>query len=96
MSFFEAIMLLCFGSAWPFAIYTSYKARTAKGKSVFFLLVLLIGYFSGIIHKIFYSLDYVIILYILNLCLVAIDTTLYFRNKRLDEAASLSNNIEQI
>lgn len=85
MSIFEAIMLLCFGSAWPFAIYTSYKAKTAKGKSVFFLFILLIGYFSGTMHKIFFSLDLVIILYILNFCLIAIDTSLYYRNKRLDK-----------
>lgn len=84
MSIFEAVMLLCFGSAWPFAIYTSYKARTAKGKSLFFLVVLLIGYFAGILHKVFFSFDYIIILYILNFCLIAVDTALYFRNRKLD------------
>lgn len=84
MSIFESIMLICFGSAWPFAIYTSYRTRTAKGKSLFFLIVLLIGYFSGIMHKFFYSFDLVIILYIINFCLISIDTLLYFRNKRYD------------
>lgn len=84
MSIFEIIMLLCFGCAWPFSIYTSYKARTAKGKSIFFLFVLIIGYLAGIMHKIFFSFDYVILLYILNFCLISIDTLLYFRNKRLD------------
>jgi ABC-type multidrug transport system permease subunit len=84
MSIFETIMLLCFGSAWPFSIYTSYKSRTAKGKSLLFLVVLLIGYFAGTMHKILYSFDYVIILYILNFLLIAIDTLLYFRNRRLD------------
>ncbi|RNC29727.1 MAG: hypothetical protein AWM53_00344 [Candidatus Dichloromethanomonas elyunquensis] len=78
------IMLLCFGSAWPFSIYTSYKTRTAKGKSAFFLFVLLIGYLSGIMHKILYSFDYILILYVLNFCMVGIDILLYFRNKRLD------------
>ncbi len=84
MSIFETIMLICFGFAWPFSIYTSYKTRTAKGKSVFFLIVLLIGYFSGIMHKIFYSYDLIIILYIINFCLISIDTLLYIRNRRLD------------
>jgi len=84
LSVFEIIMLLCFGAAWPFSIYTSYKARTATGKNLFFLLVVLIGYFAGIMHKIFYSLDLVIILYLLNFCLISLDTLLYFRNKRLD------------
>jgi len=85
MSIFETLMLLCFGCAWPISIYTSYKTRTAKGKSLFFLVVLLIGYFSGVMHKIFYSFDLVIILYILNFCMIAIDTGLYVRNKRLDK-----------
>lgn len=84
MSIFEAVMLLCFGSAWPFSIYTSYKAGTAKGKSLFFLVVLLIGYLAGILHKVFFSFDYVIILYILNFCLIAVDTALYFRNRKRD------------
>ena len=94
MSIFEAIMLLCFGSAWPFAIYTSYKSRTAKGKSAFFLFVLLIGYFSGTMHKIFYSFDYIIVLYILNFCLIATDTILYFRNRRLDEIRDIEQKLQ--
>lgn len=93
MSIFETIMLLCFGSAWPFSIYTSFRSRTAKGKSLLFLFVLLIGYLSGIMHKIFYSFDYVIILYILNFCMVAIDTILYFRNSHLDKL-KLNKNSE--
>ncbi|UWG95625.1 hypothetical protein LPY66_11930 [Dehalobacter sp. DCM] len=84
MSVFEAIMLLCFGSAWPFSIYTSYKSRTAKGKSLFFLVVVFIGYIAGILHKVMYSFDYVIILYIFNFCMIGIDMLLYFRNKKLD------------
>lgn len=84
MSIFETIMLLCFGAAWPFSIYTSYKTKTAKGKSVFFLIVLLIGYFAGIMHKIFYSYDLVLILYLLNCSMVFIDIVLYFRNRRYD------------
>lgn len=88
MSIFETLMLLCFGCAWPFSIYTSYKTKTAKGKSLFFLVVLLIGYLSGILHKIFYSYDLVIFLYMLNFVMVAIDTGLYVRNKRLDSLKS--------
>jgi len=85
MSIFEAIMLICFGFAWPFSIYTSFKSKTAKGKSLLFLLVLLIGYLAGITHKILYSFDYIIALYILNFCFVFIDTLLYFRNRRYDQ-----------
>ncbi|MDK2903448.1 MAG: hypothetical protein PWQ93_1367, partial [Clostridiales bacterium] len=45
----------------------------------------LIGYISGILHKIFYSYDNVIILYIINSIMVAIDILLYIRNKRYQE-----------
>ncbi|MDK2903673.1 MAG: hypothetical protein PWQ93_1592, partial [Clostridiales bacterium] len=48
MSIFESIMLLCFGAAWPFSIYKSYKSRSTAGKSLVFSLLLLIGYISGI------------------------------------------------
>ncbi len=83
MSIFEIIMLLCFGAAWPFSIYKSYKSRSVEGKSLLFLLVVFIGYWSGILHKIFYNYDSVIYLYILNLIMVGIDILLYIRNKRM-------------
>ncbi len=91
MSFFEALMLLCFGAAWPFSIYKSYRSRQNSGKSVFFLGIVLIGYISGIIHKIFYNFDPVIYLYGLNGIMVSMDMILYFRNRRyerLDNTAS--------
>lgn len=84
MSIFEVIMLVCFGAAWPLNIYKSYTTRSAVGKSVCFLFVVMVGYVSGMIHKLLYSNDVVMYLYLLNLAMVAIDTGLYFRNKRLD------------
>lgn len=85
VSIFEVIMLICFGAAWPSSIYKSYTSQTAKGKSVFFLFIVLIGYGSGILHKIFFSLDWVIFLYMLNGCMICIDIILYFRNASLDK-----------
>lgn len=85
MSVYEAIMLICFGAAWPFNIYKSIKTKSAIGKSFPFLLVLLTGYIFGIIHKIMYSQDIVMGLYILNFIMVSIDSLLYFRNKQLDK-----------
>jgi hypothetical protein len=38
----------------------------------------MIGYASGIAHKMFYSADWVTCLYAANCILVAIDLTLYF------------------
>ena len=80
-------MLLCFGAAWPASIHKSYTARTAKGKSIVFLGVIITGYISGIVNKLINSPDYVMYLYILNLIMVSTDMILYFRNKRLDELA---------
>ncbi len=85
MSIFEALMLVCFGSAWPFSIYKSYTSRSNKGKSLFFLIIVEIGYLSGITHKLLYSYDLVLFLYLLNALLVFIDLLLYGRNKLLDK-----------
>lgn len=84
MSVFEIIMLCCFGAAWPASIYRSWKARTARGKSLLFLVVILIGYVAGVLHKIFYSYDFVIYLYALNFAMVFIDMLIWFRNRKLD------------
>jgi hypothetical protein len=88
MSPFEIAMLLCFGAAWPFSIYKSYTSRQNAGKSVAFLYVILVGYASGIVHKLLYRFDGVIYLYVLNGLLVLTDIVLYHRNQRLAMRAS--------
>lgn len=85
MSVFEVLMLVAFGSAWPFSIYRSWKSGSVKGKSGLFLLVIFSGYIAGILHKIFYNFDFVIYLYALNALMVGIDGLLYLRNKRLQD-----------
>jgi hypothetical protein len=84
MSIFEVIMLLCFGAAWPSSIYKSYVSRTTRGKSVVFLSIVLIGYIAGIFHKVFYNLDWVVLLYALNAFMISFDIALYMRNTALD------------
>ena len=79
----EILMLLCFGAAWPFSIYRSIKSRSVEGKSLFFLLVVLVGYLAGVLHKILYRFDNVVYLYALNGCMVLADIALYLRNRRL-------------
>ncbi|SET00327.1 PQ loop repeat-containing protein [Natronincola peptidivorans] len=86
MSIFEILMLLCFGAAWPFSIYKSYKSKSVAGKSPYFLMILIMGYFFGILNKIFYNYDQVVYLYGLNLVLVSTDLSLYFRNIRLQNS----------
>jgi len=86
MSFpiFEALMMISFGAAWPFSIRRSYVSGSNAGKSILFLIIIELGYISGIIHKIFWSMDKVIILYIINFFMVSIDVILYFRNSKTD------------
>jgi hypothetical protein len=93
MSIFEILMLVCFGAAWPLSIYKSYTSRRTEGKSGLFLLIILIGYLSGIIHKLFYSFDPVIYLYVLNGLMVAVDLALFIRNSRLPGTTVSPNRV---
>jgi len=88
MSIFEALMLLSFGAAWPAQIYKSYTSRKTSGKSEAFLYIVLFGYMSGIVNKILYSRDIVMVLYIINIIMVLIDICLYYRNKAIEKRES--------
>lgn len=87
MPVFEAIMLLCFGFAWPVSIYRSYKSRSTKGKSFLFSVVVIVGYVSGIINKVLNGGGIVLALYILNALMVSTDALLWLRNRRIERAA---------
>ena len=91
----EIIMIVSFGMSWPMNVIKSYRARSAKGKSLAFLCFIFFGYIAGITSKFmneaymasFATKWYVLIFYILNLIMVGTDLILYFRNKRLDKIA---------
>lgn len=95
LDLFEAFTIFCFGLSWPISIAKSYKSRTAKGKSLFFEIFLLIGYAFGIARKAIQlaigptgSLFIFIlsaIFYVLNFIEISIDVALYFRNVKLDK-----------
>ncbi len=74
---FEIIMLICFGLSWPVTIINTIKTKTVKGVTPLFYYLLLVGYVAGVIYKIFYHYDYVLIFYILNLLMVLIQVILY-------------------
>jgi hypothetical protein len=95
MSIFEIVMLGCFGAAWPASIYRSFRSKTARGKSLLFLVVIEIGYVAGMLHKFFYSYDFVIFLYLLNFAMVFVDIVLWFRNKKLDRQREEENRNSQ-
>lgn len=88
----EILMLISFGFSWPFNAIKSYKARTAKGKSIQFLVLILFGYVCGIISKLTAPSFkwYVMFFYVLNFCMVFIDFLLYFRNRKLDKLAEIN------
>ena len=87
-------MLLCFGFSWPLSAIKSYRARTTKGKSLPFLVLILLGYVAGITSKLLNPNGFkwdVMFFYVLNFCFVSIDFSLYFRNLRLDRQAAEKN-----
>ena len=86
---FEIIMVVSFGASWPFNVIKSYRARTTKGKSLLFLVLIFFGYICGIISKLTAESFkwYVLFFYVLNLIMVGADLLLYVRNSKLDKAA---------
>ena len=91
----EALTIFCFGLSWPVSIRKSYVSRTAKGKSLLFEVLLLLGYAVGIVRKIIQvvamsSTGFIFFLsfifYVVNFVAISIDVALYFRNVKLDRA----------
>ena len=86
MQIFEIIMLICFGMSWPISVYKSIRSKSTKGKSVFFIIAIIVGYISGIVGKIVNNqLSYVVVLYCVNLVVVSIDLILYFINAKREK-----------
>ena len=93
----EVTMIVCFGFSWPFNVVKSYHARTTKGKSLAFLLLIFFGYIAGIASK-FVNQDYmnniadkwyVLFFYILNFIMIGADLVMYVRNRRIDKENGL-------
>ena len=85
-SILETVMLVCFGFSWPLNVAKAYKARTAKGTSLPFILLIITGYISGISAKLISGqINYVLIAYVVNLAIVSLNVVVYFRNVSLDK-----------
>lgn len=85
-SIFETIMLVCFGLSWPINVMKAYKAKTAKGTSLPFILLIIFGYLAGITAKLLMpQTNYVLVVYLINLAVVFLNLLVYFRNKKLDK-----------
>ncbi len=94
----EVIMIVSFGFSWPLNVLKSYRARTTKGKSLAFLLLIFFGYIAGIASK-FVNENYmnniadkwyVLFFYVLNFIMVGADLLMYVRNRKLDK----ENNVQ--
>lgn len=84
-SILETLMILSFGVSWPLSIIRSYRSRSTKGKSLFFMCFILFGYICGILSKCIsgtYNLAFWF--YFPNIIMVFTDICLYFRNKKLE------------
>lgn len=100
----EAVTILCFGVSWPISIRKSYISKTAKGKSLFFEVFLLVGYAFGIFRKILqiFVLGYSdpicflsFFFYILNFIEISIDVGLYFRNCKYDRKTQIAEGMPE-
>ncbi len=83
----ETVMLICFGCSWPMSLIKNIKAKTAKGMSVGFTLLILTGYIAGITAKLInHGGAFVLAVYIFNLVVVSANLVVYFINKKRDKA----------
>ncbi len=98
---FELLMIVCFGVSWPLNILKAWKARTAKGSSVQFYFLILIGYLFGIASKAIKlsrgvaTPGYVWFFYVLNSVIVTVGIAVWFRNRGLDRKAERAAKADQ-
>lgn len=85
-SIFETFMLICFGFSWPLNVIKAYKAKTTKGTSLPFIILIITGYIAGISAKLINGqINYVLIAYFLNLAIVSLNILVYIRNMQYDK-----------
>ncbi len=82
----ETAMLICFGFSWPMNVIKNYKSKSAKGMSLPFIILIIAGYVAGITAKIItQQINYVLIVYFINLVFVSANLLVYFVNLSLDK-----------
>lgn len=88
----EAMMLICFGFSWPINLIKNIKAKTAKSMSLKFIILIILGYVAGISAKLIsHNINYVLVIYLLNLAIVSVNVVVYFINAKKDK----ENEIDQ-
>lgn len=93
----EALMLVCFGFSWPLNVRKAYKARTTKGTSLAFIILIITGYIAGITAKYLnHQINYVLAVYFINLAIVSCNVVVYFRNLALDKRRKDNPNTKKV
>lgn len=90
----ETVMLICFGLSWPISLVKNIKTGSAKGMSLPFTMLIIVGYVAGISAKLCAGIyTYVLAAYLWNLLLVGLNLAVFFINKRKDKKSvrTLSN-----
>ena len=87
---FDTIMIICFGISWPISVYKSIKSRSTQGKSVVFILAIIVGYIAGITSRVidyFNGKPFGLSFYfcIINIVVVSIDLVLFFVNRKYEK-----------
>lgn len=82
-SIFEILMLVCFACSWPVSIYKAVKTKVVAGKSPTFMIIIIVGYLFGIVHKVLNNFDYVTYLWIFNTIIVSVDLLCYFHYSKM-------------
>lgn len=86
----ETIMLICFGLSWPISLVKNIKTGSAKGMSLPFTLLIIVGYVAGISAKLYSGVyTYVLVAYFWNLLLVGLNLVVFFINKRKDRKSTV-------
>lgn len=91
--FLEAGMIILFGVSWPLNVIKSITSKSTNGKSLLFLLLIELGYISGILGKIISnSITWVFVFYIFNFIMVSLDLILYFINRNKEKKYKADEN----
>lgn len=91
----EALMLLCFGLAWPINTLSMLKSKRPEGKGLTFTVIIWSGYVAGASAKLLLSahagstLPPVFWLYVINGVTVGANATLYLYFKRRARAPGI-------
>ena len=96
----EAVMIGCFGIAWPIANLRMLRSGRAEGKGVLFTMIIFCGYLAGVVAKLLpmsagHALQPVFWLYAINTASVGANLVLQWQLGRRATAATAARVVAQ-